>query len=55
MTIREDSKEKDKDEQLSLELKNKDIVYETQEEDLAMKKSYKLNDSVIVRYLIRKK
>lgn len=55
MTTREDSKEKDNNEQLLLIQESKEIVYETQEENLAMKENYQLNDSVLVRYLVRKK
>ncbi|CAG4987045.1 unnamed protein product [Parnassius apollo] len=55
MTTREFSKEKDKDEQLLLKQESKEIICETQEENLAMKENYQLNDSVLVRYLIRNK
>ncbi|CAG5058759.1 unnamed protein product [Parnassius apollo] len=55
MTTREFSKEKDKDEQLLLKQESKEIIYETQEENLAIKENYQLNDSVLVRYLIRNK
>ncbi|CAG4938599.1 unnamed protein product [Parnassius apollo] len=55
MTTREFSKKKDKDEQLLLKEESNEIICEIQEENLAMKENYQLNDSVLVRYLIRNK
>ncbi|KAH9639508.1 hypothetical protein HF086_004334 [Spodoptera exigua] len=55
MTTREDFKEKDRGGELLLKKESKEIEYETQEENFALKNNYQVNDSVLVRYLIMKK